>query len=269
MTLAARRRVTAEKINRRRVTSGRRRTSSGTTTATRRIAMPCTTDTESALFERLRPRLKAISLRIVGSEADAEDVVQDCFLKWHGTERDALLTPAAWLTTVVRHQSIDRLRRRARDALAAHAAAEGVPAAAPALPEDGLLRRAELGDALARLLACLSPSERLALVLHDVFECGHADIAAALGATPAAARQHLSRARRRLRAHAGDPPPDDRLCRELIRRFHAALDGLDVPAMMTLLTDTQPMAVRASPPLRMRGGPSANDACYALLAAGG
>lgn len=221
--------------------------------------MPCTTDSDAALFERLRPRLKAISLRIVGSEAEAEDVVQDCFLKWHGTAQDALATPAAWLTTVVRHQSIDRLRRRVREALAAHAALELVPQADPAPPEDALLRRAELGEALARLLACLSPSERLALVLHDVFDCNHADIAAALGSTPAAARQHLSRARRRLRARADGPAPDDKLCRELIRRFHAALDGLDVPAMVTLLGETQPMAVRASA--------SANDASYAVLLA--
>lgn len=219
--------------------------------------MPCTTDTDGALFEHLRPRLKAISLRIVGSEADAEDVVQDCFLKWHGAAQEALMTPAAWLTTVVRHQSIDRLRRRVREVLAAHAAMELVPDVPPAPPEDALLRRAALGEALARLLACLSPAERLALVLHDVFDCSHADIAAALGLSPAAARQHLSRARRRLRAHADEPPPDDKLCRELIRRFHAALDGLDVPAMVVLLGETQPMAVRAS----------ANDASYAVMLA--
>jgi len=221
--------------------------------------MPCLTDTDGALFERLRPRLKAISLRIVGSAADADDVVQDCFLKWHGTDRDALATPAAWLTTVVRHQSIDRLRQRVREALAAHAALELVPAVAPAPPDDGLLRRAALAEALARLLAWLSPSERLALVLHDVFDCGHADVAAALGLSPANARQHLSRARRRLRAHAGETPPDEKLCRELIRRFHAALDGLDVPAMVALLADAQPLAVRA--------GACANDASYAVLAA--
>ena len=200
--------------------------------------MPCTTDTAGTLFEQLRPRLKAISLRIVGSEADAEDVVQDCFLKWHGAAQDALITPAAWLTTVVRHQSIDRLRRRVREALAAHAALE-------------------LGEALARLLACLSPAERLALVLHDVFDCSHADIAAALGSSPAAARQHLSRARRGRRAPADAPPPGGTRGREQIRRFHAALDGLDVPAMVALLGETQPMAVRAC----------ANDASYAVLLA--
>jgi hypothetical protein len=114
-----------------------------------------------------------------------------------------------------------------------------------------------VGDALARLFARLSPSERLALVLFDVFECGHADIAGLLRTTPANARQHLSRARRRLRAPDGETPPDEKLCRELIRRFHAALDGLDVPAMITLLTETQPLAVRAS----------ANDATYHLLLA--
>jgi RNA polymerase sigma-70 factor (ECF subfamily) len=217
--------------------------------------MPGITDADE--FERLRPRLVALSLRIVGSAADAEDVVQDCFFKWRDADRAALATPAAWLTTVVQHQSIDRLRRRARETQAAHAAMELVPAAPSALPDEALLRRADVGDALARLYARLSPSERLALVLFDVFECGHADIAAALRTTQANARQHLSRARRRLRASDGDTPPDEKLCRELIRRFHAALDGLDVPAMVNLLTETQPMAVRAS----------ANDATYHLMLA--
>jgi RNA polymerase sigma-70 factor (ECF subfamily) len=218
--------------------------------------MPCAA---TNLFEQLRPRLIALSLRIVGSAADAEDVVQDCFLKWQAADRDALATPAAWLTTVVQHQSIDRLRRRAREVQAAHAAMELVPAAPPALPDEALLRRAHVGDALARMFARLTPSERLALVLFDVFECGHADIAAALGTTLANARQHLSRARRRLRAPDGDTTPDEKLCRELIRRFHAALDGLDVPAMITLLTETQPMAVRAQA--------CANDAAYGFLMA--
>ena len=84
--------------------------------------MPRTTDTDGAMFEQLRPRLKAISSRIVGSEAEAEDIVQDCFLKWHDAERGALATPAAWLTTVVQHQSIDRLRTCANDAFYALAA---------------------------------------------------------------------------------------------------------------------------------------------------
>ena len=158
--------------------------------------MPHTREPATTLFEQLRPRLTAISRRIVGSDAEAEDVVQDCYLKWHAADQSVLATPAAWLTTVVQHQSIDRLRKRARDALAAHTATELLPEAATAMPEDDLSRRDDLKEALARMLACLSPSERLALVLHEVFECDHADIAATLGTRPANARQHLARARR-------------------------------------------------------------------------
>jgi RNA polymerase sigma-70 factor (ECF subfamily) len=229
--------------------------------------MPSTTDTDCAMFEQLRPRLKAISCRIVGSEAEAEDIVQDCFLKWHGAEQATLATPAAWLTTVVQHQSIDRLRKRGRDAAAARIAMELVPDVQPALPEEHLLRRAELGEALARLLACLSPSERLALVLHEVFECEHADIAAALGTKVVNARQYLARARRRLREDKGEASPDEKLCRELIRRFQAAINGRDVPAMVTLLAEEQPVSVRESPQLRIHTGACANDAWYGLALA--
>lgn len=229
--------------------------------------MPPTTDTDGALFEQLRPRLKAISCRIVGSEAEAEDIVQDCFFKWLGAEQGALATPAAWLTTVVQHQSIDRLRQRGRDAVAARTAMELVPEVPPTLPENDLLRRAELGAALARMLTCLSPSERLALVLHDVFECEHADIAAALGTKTVNARQYLARARRRLREDSAAVPPDEKLCRELIRRFQAAINGLDVPAMVTLLAEEQPVFVHESPRARIHAGACANDASYGLALA--
>jgi RNA polymerase sigma factor (sigma-70 family) len=235
--------------------------------------MPRTIDTDGAIFEQLRPRLKAISCRIVGSDAEAEDIVQDCFLKWQGAEQAALATPAAWLTTIVQHQSIDRLRQRARDTSAARTAIELAPDVPPALPEDALLRRAELGEALARLLACLSPSERLALVLREVFECEHADIAAALGTKTVNARQYLARARRRLRLvedkgeNEAEAPASEKLCRELIRRFQAAINGLDVPAMLMLLGEEQPVSVRESPRLRIHAGACANDASYGLALA--
>lgn len=229
--------------------------------------MPTTTATDHAVFEQLRPRLKAISCRIVGSEAEAEDIVQDCFLKWHGTAQATVMTPAAWLTTVVQHQSIDCLRKRARDAISARTAMELVPAVPPALPDDDLVRRADLGEALARLLAHLSPSERLALVLHDVFECGHADIAAALGTNTVNTRQYLARARRRLLANRNEMLPDEKLCRDLIRRFQAAINGQDVPAMVALLAEEQPVFVHASPQLRVNAGTCANDPSYWLALA--
>jgi RNA polymerase sigma factor (sigma-70 family) len=188
--------------------------------------------------------------------------VQDCFLKWHAAEQAALATPAAWLTTVVRHQSIDRLRRRARDEAAARGAGELLPDAAPAQPEDALLLRAELGAALARLLARLSPAERMALVLHEVFECGHADIAAALGTKAVNARQYLARARRRLREPDGKARLDEKLCRALVRRFEAAIHGRDVAAVVAVLADEQPVPLREVPRARMGGRACANDASY-------
>ena len=225
--------------------------------------MPRTPDLDGALFEQLRPRLTAISRRIVGSDAEAEDVVQDCFLKWHRAEKAAVATPAAWLTTIVQHHSIDRLRKRARDEVAERTAGELAPDAPPVSPEEVLLRRAEVGEGFARLLARLSPSERLALVLHEVFECGHADIAAVLGTRTVNARQHLARARRRLREGTKDMAPDEKLCRELVRRFQAAINGLDVPAMMLLLAAEQPVSVCASC-LRGHDGRCANDDAYGL-----
>jgi RNA polymerase sigma-70 factor (ECF subfamily) len=218
--------------------------------------MPRTPDLETALFEQLRPRLTAISRRIVGSEAEAQDIVQDCYLKWHRAEQGTFATPAAWLTTVVQHQSIDRLRKRARDAVAELAAGELLAEAPPVPPDEVLSQFDDVGEALARLLACLSPSERLALVLHEVFECAHADIAAVLGLTPVNARQHLARARRRLRERAADVPAEEKLCRELVRQFQAAINGLDVPAMLMLLAPEQPVSVSA--------GACANDALYAF-----
>ena len=228
--------------------------------------MPFNPDTDGALFEQLRPRLTAISRRIVGSEAEAEDIVQDCFIKWHRIDQAALATPAAWLTTVVQHQSIDRLRQQRRDAVAAQTAMELLPDAQPAPPEDGLLRRADLADALARMLARLSPAERLALVLHEVFDCAHADIAAVLGTGAVNARQYLARARRRLRTLQDETAPEEKLCRELVLRFQAAINGRDVPAMVSLLAGEQPVSVRESVPVRMRGA-SANDAAYGLAPA--
>ena len=226
--------------------------------------MPPTTDVDGAIFDQLRPRLKAISRRIVGSDAEAEDIVQDCFFKWHDADQAALAAPAAWLTTVVQHRSIDRLRKRTRDAQAADTAMELAPAIAVAAPDDGLLRRDALNTALARLLGCLSPSERVALVLHEVVECGHADIALALGTKVVNARQHLARARRRLRETQPEAAPEEKLCRELIRRFQVAINTQDVPAIVTLIGDEQPVSVHASQQLDLQTRACANDTVFCV-----
>jgi len=224
--------------------------------------MPPPPDPHAALFEQWRARLTAISRRIVGSDADAQDVVQDCFLTWQAADGAALREPAAWLTTVVQRRSIDCLRRRTREAAATQAAAEqGIGACAgvaPPLPEDPLLASAALGEALAVLLARLSPAERMALVLHEACDCSHADIAAALGTNPANARQYLARGRRRLREHDAVAEAEERRSRELVLRFQAAIHGGDVAALMLLLAAGQPVSVLAAP----RAAGCANDAAY-------
>jgi DNA-directed RNA polymerase specialized sigma24 family protein len=177
-------------------------------------------------------------------------------------EQAAVATPAAWLTTVVRHLSIDRLRKRARDAGAAQLAVELVPETPPALPEDGMSRRAELEEALAQLFHCLSPSERLALVLREVFDCDHADVAAALGTSVVNARQYLARARRRLSDDKNGVPDSEKRCRQLVRQFQAAINNLDMPALVSLLAEEQPVSVLAPAGLRLCAGEAANQAVY-------
>lgn len=173
----------------------------------------------------------------------------------------------------MQHGSIDVLRRRAREAAAFDTVPQRVPGMPPAPPEDALLQRADLAEALARLLACLSPAERLALVLREVFDCEHADIAAALGTIPVNARQHLARARRRLReARAENAPASaERLCREMVRQFQAAINGMNAPAVATLLAAEQPVSVLSAARVRARAGDGAqacaNDRMYALLLA--
>jgi len=231
--------------------------------------MACTTDTDGALFEQLRPRLKAISCRIVGSEDEAEDIVQDCFFKWQSSEPLALITPAAWLTTVVQHQSIDRLRTRARERTALRAIMEMVPDLPSVSPEDELLRCAELGEGLARLLARLSPTEGKVFVLREAFEYEHAEIAAVLGTNTVNARQYLARARRRLREDEIEAPVSEELCRELLGRFHTAINDMDVSAIVTLLGEEQPVSVSKSHRLQIHDlvGACANDASYVIALA--
>ena len=153
-------------------------------------------------FEHERPRLVGLAYRLLGSLADAEDVVQEAWLRWQQTDRDAIEQPAAWLTTVTSRIGLDRLRARQRDR------ADYV---GPWLPEPIVVpmdaadpaHHAELSDSLTTaflvLLEELSPTERLVLLLADVFDQPFAEISAILGRSSDACRQVASRARRKVR----------------------------------------------------------------------
>src|SRR5436189_930425 len=174
-------------------------------------------------FERHRPHLRAVAYRMLGSTGEAEDAVQESWFRLSRTDSDELDNLRAWLTTVVGRICLDLLRaRQARP----EDNVESFPEPVVSVGTEGdPAQEAELADsvglALLVVLETLSPAERLAFVLHDMFAVPFDDIAAIVGRTPTAARQLASRARRRVQ---GAPVPDADLARqrEVVAAFLAA-----------------------------------------------
>ena len=197
---------------------------------------------ERETFERLRPLLFAIAYRMLASVSDAEDVLQETYLRWRRAVSDGVEIESlkAYLSTVVTRLAMDHLR-------SAHARREeyvGLWLPEP-LPTDASgddpLARAELADSLSMafllVLERLSPVERAAFLLHDVFGYGHDEIASIVETTPANARQIASRARRRVQAERPrfDPSPEER--ERLAERFFAAVSEGDVDGLVRVLAD--------------------------------
>lgn len=160
---------------------------------------------DDAVFEGERARLLGLAYRMVGVVADAEDIVQDAWLRWSAADRDRLERPEAWLTTVTTRLAIDRLRAQQRTR--EHYMGPWLPE--PLVHEPGPADRAELADSLTlgflTLLDRLNPVERAVLLMADVFSVPFAQIAAVVDKSPQACGQIASRARRTLRA-AHHPP---------------------------------------------------------------
>ncbi len=159
-------------------------------------------------FTAARPRLMALAYRMLGSMGDAEDAVQETYIRWHGADRSAIRTPAAWLTTACTRLCIDRLRK----AKAERAAYIGTWLPEPVAvepPEDEALGES-LSMAFLVMLERLSPPERAAYLLHDVFESDYAAVAAALGKSEQACRQLVSRARKSLNVSEDGAKPRPR-----------------------------------------------------------
>jgi len=157
-------------------------------------------DTGTALFERQRPRLFGLAYRMLGTPADAEDVLHDAWLRLRAQPTDALDDPEAWLVTVTTRLALDRLRQAKAER--AHYTGPWLPE--PLVPEseqpDAALEREEsLTLSFLLLLERLGPEERAAFLLTDVFDYSHAEAATILGIAEAACRQRVHRARERLR----------------------------------------------------------------------
>jgi RNA polymerase sigma-70 factor (ECF subfamily) len=192
-------------------------------------------------FVAARPRLMALAYRMLGSMGDAEDAVQETFIRWHGADKANIRTPAAWLTTACTRLCIDRLRK----AKAERAAYIGTWLPEPVAvepPEDEALGES-LSLAFLVMLERLSPSERAAYLLHDVFESDYAAVAAALGKSEQACRQLVSRARKSLDVPRDAPKPraryaaDPAHAQELASAFVSAARAGDAKRLMAMLAE--------------------------------
>ena len=205
----------------------------------------------AAAFEEQRPHLRSVAYRLLGSMSDADDAVQDAWLRLTGADTSEVENLGGWLTTVVARISLNMLRSRRNrheepvgDSWpgaaeeAARAGTARATAGQPPDPADEVLLADSVGVALLVVLEALSPAERLAFVLHDMFAMPFEEIASVLGRSTEATRQLASRARRRVR---GAPSPDHAANlgrqREVTAAYLAAARGGDMTALVRLLDD--------------------------------
>jgi RNA polymerase sigma factor (sigma-70 family) len=195
-------------------------------------------DELAAQFEANRSHLRAVAFRMLGSLAEADDAVQETWLRLSRTDAGAIADQRAWLTTVVARVCLDLLRsRKARreEPLGALVPEPIVSRADGVDPEHEALLADAVGLALLVVLETLAPAERLAFVLHDMFAIPFDEIAAIVDRSPAAARQLASRGRRRVRGAAPAPDADLRRQRAVVDAFLAAARGGDFAALVALL----------------------------------
>jgi RNA polymerase sigma factor (sigma-70 family) len=186
-------------------------------------------------FEQRRSRLKAVALRMLGSPSEADDALQEVWLRLSRSEARGIEHLDAWLTTVVGRVCLDMLRSRERRREDLFGIWPPDPIATGSDPVDEVLLADSVGLALLVVLETLSPSERLAFVLHDMFAVPFGEIATVLDSSPAAARQLASRARRRVRGGTQVPDADVSLQEEVVNAFIAAARDGDFDRLVDLL----------------------------------
>jgi RNA polymerase sigma-70 factor (ECF subfamily) len=196
-------------------------------------------DTASLTFNGLRPRLRGIAYRMLGSMAEAEEVVQDAWLRWHEADYVARDDPTGWLVTVTTRLSINRLRaaKVQREHYAGLWLPEPVLTDAADSPEQMLERADDVSVAFLLMLERLAPEARAAFLLREVFDAGYDELASAIGKSEAACRQLVHRAREQLRDERPrfEVSPDTH--RRLLGRFAQALTGSDFSALKAMLAD--------------------------------
>lgn len=188
-------------------------------------------------FEANRGHLRAVAYRMLGSRSEADDAVQEAWLRLSRADASTVQNLGGWLTTVVARICLDTLRSRK---------SRREEPMGPDVPEPSIIPEAidmeheadmadSVGAALLVVLDTLAPAERLAFVLHDMFAVPFEEIASVVGRSPAAARQLASRARRRVQGAAAKPDADFVRQKEIVDAFLAASRGGDFEALLTLL----------------------------------
>ncbi|MEV7801632.1 RNA polymerase sigma factor SigJ [Microbispora sp. NPDC088329] len=189
-------------------------------------------------FEGHRPHLRAVAYRMLGSLTEAEDAVQEAWLRLARSDADDIDNLAGWLTTVVGRVCLDMLRARKtrrEEPLQARLPDPMISRGNAADPEQHALLADSVGLALLVVLESLTPAERLAFVLHDMFGLPFDQIAPIVDRTPAAAKKLASRARQRVRGAAPSPDPDPAGQRRMVDAFLTAARGGDFDALLTVL----------------------------------
>ena len=188
-------------------------------------------------FEAHRPRLRVVAFRMLGSRGDADDAVQDAWLRVSRADTSVVDNMGAWLTTVVARVCLNQLRTRRQRAEVplVHVPDPIISPESGTDPEESALLADGVGLALLVVLDALSPSERLAFVLHDMFGVPFDDIATLLDRSPDAARKLASRARLRVRGQTTAPDPDLARQREVVDAFFAAAHEGDFEALVSVL----------------------------------
>ena len=195
-------------------------------------------DTLTSDFDAHRPHLRAVAYRMLGSSAEADDAVQEAWLRYRRTDTSDVANLGGWLTTVVSRVCLNLLRSRTtrrEEPLDPHVPDPVVAPETGLDPEQEVVLADSVGLALLVVLEALTPAERVAFVLHDMFAVPFEDIAPVVDRTPEATRQLASRARRRVDGSAPVPEPDPARRREVVDAFFAAARRGDLGALVAVL----------------------------------
>lgn len=219
------------------------------------------TDVLARAFEDNRHRLHSVAFHLLGSAADAEDAVQSAWLKASAADFAAVDNLPGWLTTITARTALDQLRARGRrreQPLPDASGLDHAPFPAGAAADEEVLRSEAVSRALLVVLDRLSPAQRVAFVLHDVFDVPFDQIGGLLDRSPDAAKKLASRARARLHGQPAEQPRRRAEHLEIVTAFLAASRGGDIPALLELLAPdvvrlVDPVLIPVGVPTQLRG----------------